>query len=129
MPRPPNRTNRVIMTDEARVLKQLRENYIHPLNKQRGLSMREAGELMSWSSTYISHIENGRVNVPENERLDKMLNAYGITKKSFIEKIRRHRKEKEQKPDIEILELIPRLNLNQRSTVKALINHFLNVQK
>jgi len=116
------------MSDEARVLKQIRENYVHIHKKERGLSMREAGELMGWSSTYISHIENGRVNVPENDRLDRMLNAYRVTRKRFIEKIRLHRKEKRQKPDIEILELIPRLNYSQRNTVKALINHFLNVQ-
>ena len=121
MPRPPNRTNRIIMTDEARVLKKIREN--------KGLSMREAGKLLGWSSPYISHIENGRVNIPEGERLEKMLTAYGnITRKNFLDKMRVFRKEKEQKPDLELIELLPRLTMEQTETIKALVRHFLNVQ-
>ena len=64
------RSNRIIMTDEARVLKELRIS--------RGLSMRKAGELMGVSDSYISHIENGRLDVPKGKRLEKILLIYKI---------------------------------------------------
>ena len=128
MPRPPNRTNRIIMTDEARVLKLLRENAKRSNSEQRGFSMREAGSHLGWSSTYISHIENGRVNIPEGERLEKMLLLYGISRKYYLERIRRFRIEKEKKPDCDLIELLPRLTKEQVETVKALVKHFLNVQ-
>jgi len=108
------------MTDEARVLKQMRI--------ERGLSMREAGSLMGWSDTYVSHIENGRVDVPEGERLEKMLIAYGgMSKKSFIEKIRRFRIE--QTPLDDLNELIPRLTRDQIQAVLALSMQLLQIPR
>jgi transcriptional regulator with XRE-family HTH domain len=108
------------MTDEARVLKQMRV--------ERGLSMRGAGNLMGWSDTYVSHIENGRVDVPEGERLDKILIAYGgITKKSFIEKIRRFRVE--QTPLDDLNELIPRLTRDQLQAVIAFSMQLLQIPR
>jgi len=76
------RSGRVIMTKEARALRELRI--------QSGLSMRKAGALIGCTDSYISHIENGRSDVPKGNRLDKFLAAYGgIKQKSFYERVRR----------------------------------------
>lgn len=75
------RSGRIIMTNEARVLRELRV--------QSGLSMRKAGELIGCSDSYISHIENGRTDVPTENNLDKFLKIYGdIKQKSFYERVR-----------------------------------------
>lgn len=77
------RSGRVIMTKEARVLRELRI--------QSGLSMRKAGSLIGCTDSYISHIENGRTDVPSGDRLDKLLAVYGgIKQKSFYERVRRY---------------------------------------
>lgn len=51
------RTNKVIVSPEGRVLKSLRQKH--------GLSMREAGEKLKVSDSYISQIENGRADCPK----------------------------------------------------------------
>jgi transcriptional regulator with XRE-family HTH domain len=80
------RSARIIMTNEARALRELR--IMH------GLSMRRAGELIGVSDSYISHIENGRVDFPRGERLDRFLAVYGgIKQKSFYERARKVREE------------------------------------
>lgn len=77
------RTSRIIHTDAARVLRDLRI--------QSGLSMRKAGDALQFSDSYISHIENGRVDVPTGENLDKFLILYGgLKQKSFYERVRRY---------------------------------------
>lgn len=77
------RTSRIIMTNEARVLREMR--------KAAGLSMRQAGSLLGYTDSYISHIENGRVDIPKGTRLEKFLTIYGGTKqKSFYERVRRY---------------------------------------
>jgi hypothetical protein len=77
---------------------------------------------------YVSHIENGRVDVPEGERLDKILIAYGgITKKSFIEKIRRFRVE--QTPLDDLNELIPRLTRDQLQAMIAFSMQLLQIPR
>lgn len=77
------RTSRKIHSDAARVLRDLRI--------QSGLSMRKAGDQLGYSDSYISHIENGRVDVPTGEKLDKFLLLYGgLKQKSFYERVRRY---------------------------------------
>ena len=49
-----NRTDKIIMSNETRVLKQLRT--------KKGLSMRAAGNLIGRSDSYVSQIENGRMS-------------------------------------------------------------------
>lgn len=79
---PAGRSGRIIMTIEAKVLRELRI--------QSGLSMRKAGTLIGCTDSYISHIENGRTDVPSGDRLNKFLAAYGdIKQKSFYERVRR----------------------------------------
>jgi transcriptional regulator with XRE-family HTH domain len=77
------RSARVIMTNEARVLRELRI--------ESGLSMRRAANIIGCTDSYISHVENGRSDVPTGERLNKFLNAYGgMKQKSFYERVRRY---------------------------------------
>jgi len=69
------RSSKVIITPEARVLRSLR--------LKRGLSMRKAGEVMGYSDSYISQIENGREDKPKGDKLLKFLTAYGVKYKHF----------------------------------------------
>lgn len=94
------RSGRVIMTNEARVLRELRI--------QSRLSMRKAGVLLGCTDSYISHLENGRSDVPKGDRLDKFLAVYGgIKQKSFYERVRRYAETKD--PKIELIEMIQNL--------------------
>lgn len=75
------RTSKVVISNEALVLRQMRH--------KAGLSMRKAGSLIGVSDSYISQIENGRMDVPTGVRLDQLLSAYGgIRRKSYYEKVR-----------------------------------------
>jgi len=69
-----HRTKVKRITQEAVLLKRLRE--------QRGLSMKEAALLVKKSISWISHVENGRMDVSE-EHLGILLPLYGQTAKSF----------------------------------------------
>ena len=74
--------------------------------------MRKAGILVGCSDSYISHIENGRTDVPTGARLDKFLNIYGgIKEKSFHERVRRYAEYKD--PKLELIELIQALPIEK----------------
>ena len=75
------RTAKIIISNEARVLRQMRI--------AKGLSMRAAGALIGKSDSYISQIENGRMDVPTAVKLEVLLQAYGPVKvASFKERVR-----------------------------------------
>ena len=95
------RSGRKIMTKEARILREMRI--------QAGLSMRQAGALIGCTDSYISHIENGRSDVPKGDRLEKFLLAYGSVKqKSFFERVRRYSEVISNKDRlIQILKMLP----------------------
>lgn len=94
------RSARIIMTNEARVLKDLRLYH--------GYSMRKAGELMGLSDSYIAHLETGRMDVPKGEKLERILAVYGgIKAKSFYERVRNY--QEKITPRDELLEIIERL--------------------
>lgn len=95
--KPAGRSGRIIMSNEARVLRDLR--------LQAGLSMRKAGALLGYTDSYISHIENGRSDVPTGNRLDRFLAIYGgIKQKSFYERVRNY--QSRISPSQELLEII-----------------------
>ena len=95
------RSDQVILTTEAKVLKELRNHH--------KLSMRKAGELIGKSDTYISHIENGRMDIPQGEKLQALLNIYGgIKYKSFRERVRLYR-EKTTEKDL-LLDLVDKFD-------------------
>ena len=94
------RSARIIMTTEARVLKQMRN--------KKGLSMRQAGELLGKSHTYIAHIENGRTDVPSGYRLEALLEIYGgIKAKSFHERVKNF--QEIPTPKSELIELVNKI--------------------
>ncbi|MBF0299135.1 MAG: helix-turn-helix domain-containing protein [Oligoflexia bacterium] len=99
----------MIMTNEARVLKQLR--------KDSGLSMRAAGQKIGLSDSYIAHLENGRIDIPRKaEKLERILSIYGgIKVKIFYERARNF-KEKITLKD-ELYELVSRANDHQTTTL------------
>ena len=104
-PRPQQikRTSRVVMTDEARVLRALRE--------ERQLSMRALGAAMGKSDSFISQVENGRMDVPTDEALERYLTSLGgITAKSFYERVRRFRLERGSTDRDELVEIAKRVN-------------------
>ena len=112
------RTARVIMTDEARVLKHLRE--------ERGYSMRALGAVMGKSDSYVSQIENGRMDVPKDDALDKYLSAIGgITAKSFYDRVRRYRAERGPNERDELIEIAKRVNDNQLRSILVLAKTIL----
>lgn len=98
------RSGLIIMTIEARVLRELRI--------QSGLSMRKADAVIGCTDSYISHIENGRTDVPSGDRLDKFLAAYGgIKQKSFYERVRRFSETVD--PKQELFEIVQNLNVDK----------------
>ena len=102
------RSNRIIMTNEARVLKELR--------LASGLSMRKAGSLIGKSDSYIAHIETGRIDVPTRDKLEKLLEIYGGMKpKSFYERVRKFKAR--ITPRDELVELLHRGSDHQLMTL------------
>jgi len=115
------RTSRVVMTDEARVLREMRE--------ERKLSMRSLGLSMGKSDSYVSQIENGRLDIPTGEALEKYLSALsGITVKSFNERIRRFRQERAPTFRDELLEITRRANEIQVKQILLLARTLIATQ-
>ena len=68
-------------TEEGLALKELRLT--------KGLSMRGLGQLIGRSDSYVSHLENGRLDFPTGQALERILAAFGNMKpKSFFERAR-----------------------------------------
>lgn len=81
---PDKRSARIIMTNEARVLREMRI--------AKGLSMRKAGQEIGVSDSYIAHVETGRMAPPRSIKLIRFLDAYGgIKVKSFYDRVRAFR--------------------------------------
>ena len=107
------RTSRILMSDEARVLRELRQ--------RKGLSMRALGALINKSDSYVSQIENGRLDVPVDASLEAYLAAVGgLTQKSFYERVRRFRLEKRKSIQDELIELVKRINDTQAKQILIL---------
>jgi transcriptional regulator with XRE-family HTH domain len=102
------RSQKIIMTTEARVLKQMRQ--------ERNLSMRDAAQLVGISISTVAHVENGRMNAPKGKSLARFLNAYGgMKEKSFYERVRNF-KEKITPKD-ELMNLLERATDDQIKTI------------
>lgn len=69
-----HRTQRKHVTKEAALLKRLREH--------RNLSMPQVASLIEKSISWISHVENGRMDLT-SEHIKLLLPLYGQTQKSF----------------------------------------------
>lgn len=105
------RSARIIMTNEARVLKDLRLQY--------RLSMKKAGTMIGRSDSYIAHLETGRMDIPQGERLDRILSIYGgIKQKSFYERVRNFEQKITAKDElIEIIGKLPEQHLKTLLTI------------
>ena len=94
------RSKKVIMTNEARVLKRLRE--------ELGLSLREVAQRLGKNHATIAHIEGGRMDVPKGERLMMLLQAYGINDyRSFYDRVRNF--SERRTPQDELRDLVEQL--------------------
>lgn len=102
------RSSRIIMTNEARVLRDLRV--------ASKLSMKRAGELLGKSDSYIAHIETGRMDAPKGPKLDLLLMIYGgLKQKSFYERVRKYQQTMTQKD--ELLSLIETASEKQAARI------------
>ena len=50
--------------------------------------MRAIAKRLCRSNAWLSHIENGRADVPTDHRLDALLDIYDLKRKSFNERVR-----------------------------------------
>jgi len=115
------RTARVVMSDDARVLRELRI--------ERGFSMRALGVGMGKSDSYVSQVENGRMDVPSGETLEKYLEALGgLALKSFHERVRKYRVERSPTYRDELLEIAKRANDNQVKQILLLARTLIATQ-
>lgn len=111
------RSARIIITNEARVLKELRI--------EAGLSMRKAASLIGLSDSYIAHIETGRLDVPEGDKLERLLNIYGGLKpKSFYERARNFREK--ITPRDELFELLSRADNQQIQMLLTMVKGLIS---
>ena len=116
---PMKRTSFVDMTTESRVLKRLRERV--------KLSMRVAAELMGYSASFVSQVENGRANPPTDESLKKFLFTYGTEQKAFTRMMTEF---KDEISDLEIMqELLPKLSPEAVKTIRVLAEQLLRIKK
>lgn len=107
------------MSSEARVLKRLRE--------RAKLSMREAGDLMGYSASFVSQVENGRANAPTGESLKKFLKIYRVEQRGFSRMVTEF---KEEVSDLEVLEaLLARLAPEAVKTLRILAEQLLSTKK
>ena len=101
------RCSRIIMTDEARCLKSIREERQAKFGV-KNYSLRAVAQRVGRTDSWLAHIENGRADVPQDERLENLLKVYGLKRKSFYEKVRIYKQKKT--PQMEIFEIVPHLN-------------------
>ena len=106
------RSSRAIMTNEARVLKELRLS--------QGFSMRKAAELIGLSDSYIAHIETGRMDPPTGTKLDRLLKIYGnLKQKTFYEYVRSFKKKTTHREELQ--EIIDRMKEDKITVVLNIV--------
>lgn len=116
------RSNRVIMTNEARVLKEVREERKQKLDRH-SYSLRAVAKRLRKTDAWLSQIENGRADVPEDHRLDALLSVYGLKRKSFYERVRLYREK--VTPRSELNELIKRMDNEKIKLVLTFVKSIL----
>lgn len=110
------RSQKIIVTNEARVLRALR--------LEHGLSMKKAAALAGVSDSLIAHIETGRMNPPKALTLERLLQVYGgIKERSFFERVRTF--QAKPTPREELSELLGRANATQVTTILQIVRGIL----
>lgn len=112
------RTEKVIISNEARVLRQMR--------LAKGLSMRAAGHIIGISDSYISQVENGRMDVPKGQRLEDMLRVYSPSKLASIRERVRNFQIKRTARD-ELMELLPKISEKEISILLVMAKSLLTL--
>ena len=69
------RTSEVRLTNEARLLTQLRE--------EKKLSIRAVASIIGKSESYLRHIEKGRLDIPSEKQLREILETYEVSLRQF----------------------------------------------
>ncbi|MCM2354110.1 MAG: helix-turn-helix domain-containing protein [Pseudobdellovibrio sp.] len=110
------RSDRIVMTPAARLLKLLRN--------ESGLSMINAAALIGVSDSYIAHIETGRMDVPSGEKLKRLVHVYGVRSTTYFERLSKF----SEKPDprVELGELLKRMRDKEVETVLAVARGLLS---
>lgn len=103
------RSDRIEMTNEARVLK--------ILPSESKLSMKQVADLVGLSDSYIAHVETGRIDVPDGEKLNRLLKVYGTQLGTFRERV--HTNLVQVTPERELMELVYRLRPHEVKTLVA----------
>lgn len=103
-----------IMTNEGRILKTLRES--------KKLSMKKVGRLIGFSDSFVSHLENGRLDLNPTVIL-KLLNVYGYSYDEFIQ-FKNGGKELPESLRHECIEIIKRLSHEKLRTMKTILESF-----
>ena len=85
--------------------------------------MRAASGLLGISDSTISHIENGRMDVPSGNKLKRFLKVYGVGEKSFQEKVKNFSELRSEQDDL--FELIPKLQKRDRRVLLNLTKSML----
>lgn len=108
--------------NEARVLKEVREERKQKLDRH-SYSLRAVAKRLRKTDAWLSQIENGRADVPEDHRLDALLSVYGLKRKSFYERVRLYREK--VTPRSELNELIKRMDNEKIKLVLTFVKSIL----
>lgn len=110
------RSDRIVMTPAARLLKLLRN--------ESGQSMIKAAAIIGVSDSYIAHVETGRMDVPRGEKLKRLIHAYGVRSTTYFERLS-HFIERPD-PRLELGELINRMRDKEVDTIVAVARGLLS---
>ena len=89
--------------------------------------MRVAGDVMGFSSSYVSQVENCRAIPLEGEALKKLLFAYGTEQKAFTRMMAEFN---DEISDLEIIQgLLPKLSPEAVKTLRVLTEQLLSIKK
>lgn len=107
------RSQKIVLSKEGQVLKKLRQ--------KSGLTMKQVASKTGLSDTMISFLENGRVEIPQNETLEKLLKVYGdIKRKYFYELVRDFH---EDENDLHYLsKVLPRLSQADLQFIRQIVD-------
>ncbi len=110
------RSDRIVMTPAARLLKQLRH--------ESGLSMIKVAALIGVSDSYIAHVETGRMDVPKGEKLKRLIHAYGVRSTAYFERLTNFSERTD--PRVELGELMKRMRDKEVETLLAVARGLLS---
>ncbi len=104
------------MTDEARVLKDLRLKH--------KFSITEAAKKVGVTNSYVCQIEKGRTDPPRGDALLRFLKLYGDIGAKYFDELVREKKKEVSDLDV-VTDLLPKLKPNQLKMVRVLIEQTL----